>query len=397
MPNLRLKYELSRNRPTQSGTVAVRLRIYAGQPPAFVTVTHCSPGDFIPAKGGRAAEVKGNRAKTNLMRVMMQQAEAIYLAMLQAGEPVTSQAIKARLSGEPEQDFLAWAMQSVEADPELARSSKAQHRTLLGKVARFTGGRLTFSALSYAWLKQFENWLSAQVTERGRLPKSSYVAKTMDMLRRHCKEAYRQGKIKEDPFYAYKVRKPAQEDKVWLTDDEVSRLLNVDTRTWKGKQAVVKQISRMQYYTGLRWGDAKDIRAGDFYVTDAPELWLRFRPEKTRRSGNIVEFPITGKAGGRWIFRLLEGKGPGERLLMNDITNKVANQNLKKLADAAGITKHVTTHTFRHSFAMRMLNEGYTIEQLARLMGHKDISTTQAYARLLPENLGRGWGKNKEK
>lgn len=266
MSSLRLKYELSRNRPTQAGTVAVRLRIYAGQPPAFVTVTHCPPGDFIPAKGGRAAEVRGNRALTNLMRFRMQEAEAIYLAMLQAGEPVTSQAIKARLAGEPEQDFLAWARQSIEADPELARSSKAQHRTLLGKVARFTGGRLAFSALSYSWLRQFENWLSDQVTEQGEKPKRSYVVRNMALLRRSCKEAYKQGKLKEEPFHVYTLKKDAPDDKVWLTMEEVYALVDVDTRKWKGKLEAVKQIALMQFYTGLRWGDAKDIRARDFYI-----------------------------------------------------------------------------------------------------------------------------------
>ena len=74
------------------------------------------------------------------------------------------------------------------------------------------------------------------------------------------------------------------------------------------------------------------------------------------------------------------------------------NGNLRRLAEAAGIDKHVTSHTLRHSFAQWILNEeGYTIAQLAGMLGHTELKTTQQYARLLPENLGRGWGKNKEK
>lgn len=395
--HLRLEYQLSPNAPAQDGTRAVRLRIYAGQPPVFITVTRCAPADFIPARKGRPAEVRGNRPATNVMRVMKSRAEQIYSDMILAGEHITSAAIKARLEGAPSQDFLAWARESIEADPELARSSKAQHRTLLGKVARFAGGGLPFTALTYSWLRQFENWLSSQETERGSLPSRSYVVRNMALLRRNCKEAYRQGKLKEDPFHAYEVKRAPQQDKVWLTEEEVMAIVSVDTRAWKGKLEAVKQIALMQFYTGLRWGDAKGITAGDFYVKDGPELWLRFRPEKTKRAGNLAHFPITGKFEGRaerWIFRLMERKGPSDRLLINNISNKQANKNLKRLAKAAGLDKHITTHTFRHSFAMHMLNvEGYTIAQLAGMLGHTELKTTQEYARLLPENLGRGWKK----
>ncbi len=71
MPSLRLEYQLSPNAPARDGTRAVRLRIYAGQPPAFITVTRCAPADFIQARKGRLAEVRGNRPKTNLMRARL--------------------------------------------------------------------------------------------------------------------------------------------------------------------------------------------------------------------------------------------------------------------------------------------------------------------------------------
>jgi len=92
MPHLRLTYQLSRNPATSDGTKAIVLRIYAGPPPAFLPVCRCNPADFVPARNGRAAEVRGNRPLTNIMRVRMAQAEATYLAMIQAGEPITSQA-----------------------------------------------------------------------------------------------------------------------------------------------------------------------------------------------------------------------------------------------------------------------------------------------------------------
>lgn len=271
MPSLRLEYQLSPNAPAQDGTRAVRLRIYAGQPPAFITVTRCAPADFIPARKGRPAEVRNNRPATNVMRVMKSRAEQIYSDMILAGEHITSAAIKARLEGAPSQDFLAWAREIIEADTSLAKSSKAQHRILFRRLSEFFSGRLAFAELDFAAIEAFERWLSGRVTERGGKPSRNYVASLLALFRRNVRHAMKHRKIKANPFEVYEIKKGPQEDKVWLTEEEVMALISVDTRAWKGKLEATKQIALMQFYTGLRWGDAKGIAAGDFYVTDGPD------------------------------------------------------------------------------------------------------------------------------
>jgi site-specific recombinase XerD len=67
----------------------------------------------------------------------------------------------------------------------------------------------------------------------------------------------------------------------------------------------------------------------------------------------------------------------------------IFQRSVKEAARRAGITKCVTCHTFRHSFATHLLEAGYDIRTIQELLGHKDISTTMIYTHVLNRG-GRG-------
>lgn len=56
---------------------------------------------------------------------------------------------------------------------------------------------------------------------------------------------------------------------------------------------------------------------------------------------------------------------------------------MKGYATEAGITKEITPHTLRHSFAMHLLQNGASVKDIQTMMGHADISSTQVYVQLL--------------
>ena len=64
-------------------------------------------------------------------------------------------------------------------------------------------------------------------------------------------------------------------------------------------------------------------------------------------------------------------------------TQAVLQKAVRKAAKQTNIAKHVTSHTFRHSFATHLLEDGYDIRTIQELLGHNDVKTTMIYTNVL--------------
>jgi integrase/recombinase XerD len=86
------------------------------------------------------------------------------------------------------------------------------------------------------------------------------------------------------------------------------------------------------------------------------------------------------------------------RELLNAISSATTytNKDLKKIVKLAGIHKHISFHTSRHTFATRALRKGIGIEYVSKLLGHAAIRETQAYAKIVNEELDKAMEKFNE-
>ena len=120
----------------------------------------------------------------------------------------------------------------------------------------------------------------------------------------------------------------------------------------------------------------KDLREGAGRVS-LPDAIARKYPNAASQWGWQFVFPANSK--------YFERKAGMKR--RHHVDESVIQKAIKEAVQAAGITKHGTAHSLRHSFATQFLETGYDIRTVQELLGHADVRTTQIYTHVL--NRGR--------
>ena len=180
----------------------------------------------------------------------------------------------------------------------------------------------------------------------------------------------------------YHVREP-QKIPLVISADETKRLLAV------AKTLKVRVLLSLAYGCGLRAGEVVKLRVGD---TDTAQEIIRVVQAKGRKDRHVMlpqhllgllrqwwkARPMRHDAGippeQRWLF-------PG-RVPNRPMTTRQFNRLFHQAAAAAGITKPVTLHSLRHSFATHLLERGVDIRVIQALLGHNKLDTTARYTRV---------------
>ena len=180
---------------------------------------------------------------------------------------------------------------------------------------------------------------------------------------------------------------------VTLTDSEVEALLGVvyTTSTTGLRNRTMLQV---MLGAGLRVSEVCNLRGVD---VDLASGTIRVNLGKGRKDRVV---PVDAETLGwlrAWAERRqalgLNARGPfffGLRTGHRPLTPRYLQALVARLARAAGIEKHVTPHTLRHTYATRMLGRpGFTIRDVQTLLGHSNVATTQVYTHVNEEELRR--------
>jgi site-specific recombinase XerD len=180
----------------------------------------------------------------------------------------------------------------------------------------------------------------------------------------------------------YHIREPRKIPLV-INTDEAKRLLAV------AKTLQVRVLLSLAYGCGLRAGEVVRLRVGDI---DSAQNIIRVVQAKGRKDRNVMLSPDLLDLLRQWWrvrpTRYDRGVLPGERWLFpgrrrgRPITTRQFNRLFHEAAAAAGITKPVTLHSLRHSFATHLLERGVDIRVIQALLGHDKLDTTARYTRV---------------
>ena len=162
-----------------------------------------------------------------------------------------------------------------------------------------------------------------------------------------------------------------KKERVYLDTDEVAKLAATPCG-----QNDVKRAFMFACYCGLRVSDIRTLKWGELVTIDG-ELYVVKRMQKTKEP---ISVPLSVAK-----YWLPNREGAADDDLVYNISSAMwVNRIIKKWANDAGIkNKHVTFHTSRHTFATMLLTAGADIYTTKELLGHKDINSTQVYAKLV--------------
>jgi len=229
------------------------------------------------------------------------------------------------------------------------------------------GDSIQIGQVSEKWVKDFQDYLLNDT----KLTASSAWA-YCSALRVAFNQAVREKIIIRSPAAAVKGISPPEADKIWLSADEVQKMAGVRLGGRLGDD--IKRAFLFACQTGLRISDLKTLRWGDIEYSP---MQIVKRQEKTQ---DKVFIPLNETA-----WKIINDKtihNHKEHIFPNlaEIKHQY-HARLYQWAMKAGISKKVGWHTARHTFAVLSLEAGGDIYTVSKLLGHKSLKTTQAYAK----------------
>ncbi len=190
--------------------------------------------------------------------------------------------------------------------------------------------------------------------------------------------------MSRNPFAGIKFHE-VPVNKEFLTQDEIAVLIQKDF--YIEKLNLVRDIFAFQIFTGLAYIDVYNLRREHIVIDNTGRLWIRKTREKTN---NMCNIPLLSAA--QMILEKYKDHPECQKndLLLPVLCNQTMNAYLKQIAELCGITKHLTTHTARHTFASVIaLANNVSLSNVAKMLGHSSTRMTQRYAKALDSSIMR--------
>lgn len=188
--------------------------------------------------------------------------------------------------------------------------------------------------------------------------------------------------LDKNPFANYKT-KIKEVERVYLTEAEIQSIIKKDFKTQR--LSLVRDIFLFSCFTGLAYIDVKNLTKSHISFGIDGEKWIFTHRQKTESASKIPILPVT-----QMIIDKYENHPQcnNEDRLLPILSNQKMNAYLKEIAGVCEIEKELTFHIARHTFATTVtLTNGVPIESVSKMLGHKNIRTTQHYAKVLDRKV----------
>jgi integrase len=244
----------------------------------------------------------------------------------------------------------------------------------------YSKSNIKISAIDEEWLKGFKKFLLSQNinvkddNEKQLKPLSETSARIYyDRIKIALNHAVKEKLINRNPCHNVKNIRKKEIERVFLNKNEIQILANT-----KCTYLQVKKAFLFSCYTGLRYSDIVKLK-----WKDIGNDRINFNQKKT---GGFEYLPLS-KTAKKILFNFEQNnilRKPDE-FIFNLPSLATIEKTLKQWSKVAKINKSITFHVSRHTFATLALTEGIDLFTVSKLLGHKNIKTTQIYAQIIDE------------
>lgn len=261
---------------------------------------------------------------------------------------------------------------------EYAQATLTRYETTLRHVQQFMKWKykvsdIDINKIDHSFITEFEFFLRTE-----RKCANNSAVKYLKNFRKIIKICLNNHWITRDPFSNFKV-KLVEIKRVYLTEDELQAVIDKELSTVRLSK--IRDIFVFSCFTGLAYADAKKLDKSQIVKGIDGENWIYTSRQKTDSQCNIPLLPTAQAILDKYVDDP-ECKNKG--ILLPILSNQKMNAYLKEIATICGLNKEFTFHTARHTFATTVtLTNGVPIESVSKMLGHKDIKTTQHYAKIL--------------
>lgn len=370
---------------TKKFPVYLRITI-AGKRESIHTGVFTCPEEWDASKGRIKQTAEDYLTKNNLLMALQTRATEVYTELIKAKQPISSRAVRMKLTS-PDMDQLS-LLQLLEkhnryitrrVGKDVAKATQTKYKTLTKKILSYM--KLEYkrhdtliNELNRAFLIGFELYLKSE-EHIGHNTAIKYV----QFLKRVINYGIAMEWFIIDPFKSYKCSiKPVIRD--FLTQEEIDTI-----RTKEMSRASLDNIRNIfvfSCYTGLAYADVRKLHWGEIMTGFDGNLWIRTNRAKTT---TMVQVPLLPIAAGILPENNREGNSHSVFCVPS---NQKVNEGLKDIAKMCGITKKLSFHIARHSFATTItLSNGVPIETVSKMLGHTNIKTTQIYGKIVDHKI----------
>ena len=275
---------------------------------------------------------------------------------------------------------------------EYAPGTLERYKTSLSHTIEFLQWKykvsdIEINKIDHAFVTDYEFWLRSV-----RNCANNTAVKYIKNFNKIIKICLANDWLDKNPFANYKS-KVKEVERVYLSEEEIQNIIEKDFKT--ERLSLVRDIFLFSCFTGLAYIDVKNLTKSHISFGIDGEKWIFTHRQKTESASKIPILPVT-----QMIIDKYENHPQclNENKLLPILSNQKMNAYLKEIAAICEIEKELTFHIARHTFATTVtLTNGVPIESVSKMLGHKNLRTTQHYAKVLDRKVSEDMKLLKDK